>query len=256
MTHQTKEIRDAKSSRRRGWRKRIKDMMIKCMGNGCNRCGYNQCHGALDFHHLKDKKVLLSSLIYHPSKSSELLEEAKKCILLCKNCHSELHNKVWNISDIKIFIFDESSFTEKEYLLENTCICGKIFYSTSKVQKYCNKKCQNVNMSKIKSRRRQTSIKKNEKFKKECPICKNEYYPKIQESKFCSNKCSAKSKERVTRPSKEELQNMVLEKPTQDIAMEYGVSDKTIAKWCKKMKITKPTRGYWTKIQYNKIIPG
>lgn len=57
---------------------------------GCTLCGYSKLAQALEWHHPEDDKL------YEPSnllKSSWLryLEEASKCILLCSNCHREVH---------------------------------------------------------------------------------------------------------------------------------------------------------------------
>ena len=60
--------------------------------NGCAICGYNKCNASLDFHHTnpKDKKFLINN-----NKCSMnitlLIEEVNKCILLCRNCHGEIH---------------------------------------------------------------------------------------------------------------------------------------------------------------------
>lgn len=53
--------------------------------------------------------------------------------------------------------------------------------------------------------------------------------------------------EKSLRPSKEDLQMMVWEKPSSAIALDFGVSDRTIGKWCAYYNISKPPRGYWTK---------
>jgi uncharacterized protein YjcR len=53
---------------------------------------------------------------------------------------------------------------------------------------------------------------------------------------------------KVDRPDKKELEKMVWEFPTTEIAKRYGVSDVTVAKWCKGYGIPKPERGYWAKI--------
>ena len=59
----------------------------------CERCGYNKFTEILEFHHVnsqeKDKSInrLMKTL-----KSLEIInQEIKKCILLCPNCHRELH---------------------------------------------------------------------------------------------------------------------------------------------------------------------
>jgi len=51
---------------------------------------------------------------------------------------------------------------------------------------------------------------------------------------------------KVIRPSKEELEKLLWEKPTTQIAEQFGVSDKAIEKWSKNYGINKPPRGYWT----------
>lgn len=55
---------------------------------------------------------------------------------------------------------------------------------------------------------------------------------------------------KVERPSKEELEQLVWEKPTVQIAKDLGVSDVAIGKWCESYGINKPPRGFWKK---NKI---
>ena len=52
---------------------------------------------------------------------------------------------------------------------------------------------------------------------------------------------------KVIRPTKEELEKLLWEKPTSKIAKEYGVSDKAIEKWAKTYNLIKPPRGYWSK---------
>jgi len=34
-------------------------------------------------------------------KLADAVEESRKCIILCANCHRELHDNLWDISDIK-----------------------------------------------------------------------------------------------------------------------------------------------------------
>ena len=60
--------------------------------NGCAICGYNKCVESLDFHHVnpRDKKFRIAAGNYTKEK---ILEEVNKCILLCKNCHFEIHYK-------------------------------------------------------------------------------------------------------------------------------------------------------------------
>ena len=68
-------------------------------GGTCERCGYNKCIKALEFHHLDPSKKDFTISNDH-FKLKEAVEESKKCILLCANCHRELHDNLWNIEEI------------------------------------------------------------------------------------------------------------------------------------------------------------
>jgi len=60
----------------------------------CERCGMSD-YRCLEFHHLKDKSYLISyrvrRLTNFEHAKSEVLNEAKKCIVLCSNCHKIIH---------------------------------------------------------------------------------------------------------------------------------------------------------------------
>lgn len=59
-------------------------------GNCCSKCGYNKCMAALEFHHL-DPFEKESKIIGSTSSLQKQRDEAKKCVLLCANCHREAH---------------------------------------------------------------------------------------------------------------------------------------------------------------------
>lgn len=58
---------------------------------GCSVCRYKKSLGALHFHHIHSKKFSLSRMHGYSRKSVK--EEMRKCILVCANCHSEIHDK-------------------------------------------------------------------------------------------------------------------------------------------------------------------
>lgn len=58
---------------------------------GCSVCRYKKSLGALHFHHMHSKKFPLSQMHGYSRKSVK--EEMRKCILVCANCHSEIHDK-------------------------------------------------------------------------------------------------------------------------------------------------------------------
>jgi len=67
-------------------------------GGKCEKCGYNKCITALEFHHLdpSEKDFTISNDHF---KLQEAIDESKKCILLCANCHRELHAGLWKIEE-------------------------------------------------------------------------------------------------------------------------------------------------------------
>lgn len=74
--------------------KRAKIRKAKLMtlkGNKCAICNYNKNSAALCFHHIKEKSFSLDSRHISNTTWEKLLIEAEKCILLCCNCHMEIH---------------------------------------------------------------------------------------------------------------------------------------------------------------------
>lgn len=73
------------------WRKRTKQKLIEYKGGECELCGYKKCNRALQFHHLnpeeKDFSISGKSISFE-----KLKDEVNKCILVCSNCHSEIHD--------------------------------------------------------------------------------------------------------------------------------------------------------------------
>lgn len=69
-------------------------------GGKCERCGYNRCIKALEFHHLDptQKDFTISNDHF---KLKDAIEESKKCILVCANCHRELHDNLWSVEDMR-----------------------------------------------------------------------------------------------------------------------------------------------------------
>lgn len=73
-------------------RKKIRQMAVEYKGRSCQVCGYNRCIDALEFHHVNSsgKDFSISEKGYTRSWV-RVKEELDKCMLLCANCHRELH---------------------------------------------------------------------------------------------------------------------------------------------------------------------
>lgn len=75
------------------WRKRTKIKLVEYKGGCCCKCGYDKSVNVLQFHHLdpsqKDFTIGGKSLSYERLKL-----EVDKCILVCANCHIEIHEQM------------------------------------------------------------------------------------------------------------------------------------------------------------------
>ena len=215
--------------------KRIRDFKIKCIkykGEKCISCNYNEYAGALEFHHLdsEEKEFEISN---RKNYNFELIKkELDKCILLCSNCHREIHAgyiKYENGSIIKslpeslewnLSVSDKHLKIKKDFDLI--------------IQRYKNKettkdisKTYDVTTSYLLMLLKEEGIKITD-----IPEQHDIIYTK--KGKY---------------PSDEELSKLVWIKPSQELAKEFGVSDVALGKYCKKRGIEKPARGYWASLK-------
>lgn len=81
-----------------------------------------------------------------------------------------------------------------------------------------------------------------------CNTCDSLFFTTDLNRKYCSHSCSHKNREKFDIP-KEDLYLLVWTYPTTEVAKMLGVSDVAVAKRCKKFNISKPSRGYWRKVE-------
>ncbi len=79
----------------------LKLAYVEKLGGKCVRCGYNKNLSALTFHHLEDKKFTLDARTFNRCPQELLEKELSKCILLCSNCHHEIHHPDWDIEVLR-----------------------------------------------------------------------------------------------------------------------------------------------------------
>jgi len=72
-------------------RQENKRKYVEYKGGSCEICGYNKCIAGLTFHHRieSEKEFQISDGKTRPW--DKVKKELDKCMLLCSNCHNELH---------------------------------------------------------------------------------------------------------------------------------------------------------------------
>lgn len=70
---------------------RLKTDAVLYKGGVCEICGYNKCLAALEFHHInmEEKEFTISKV--RTLSVDKIKHELDKCMLLCSNCHREIH---------------------------------------------------------------------------------------------------------------------------------------------------------------------
>lgn len=74
------------------FREKRKERILRVMGGRCAICGYNKCSDALELHHIDPSQKEFGISARVDISWEKTSEELKKCILLCANCHRELHS--------------------------------------------------------------------------------------------------------------------------------------------------------------------
>lgn len=72
-------------------RLKVKRLALDYKGNACVCCGYDKCDAALEFHHTDPAKKDFDFSTAYKRAWSRIKEELDKCMLVCSNCHREIH---------------------------------------------------------------------------------------------------------------------------------------------------------------------
>ena len=146
-------------------------------------CGITEWHGKflpLELHHIN---------------GNHYDNRLENIILLCSNCHAQIHGY-------------------NQYVVEKK------------------NKIVNERKSKIVNKRKTNSIKKIETCL--CPVCKKEFVKKKKTQKYCSQECLHQA-QRTNNITKEEIIKYFKEKGSfVSVAKMYNITDTALKKWCKK----------------------
>lgn len=70
-------------------------------GGACQICGYDKNISSLAFHHVHEKGARLNGHYLINMSIAEAEQEVDRCILVCHNCHNEIHNPELRMDNIK-----------------------------------------------------------------------------------------------------------------------------------------------------------
>lgn len=188
--------------------KRRKTDLISVFGGKCCLCDFDKWQSALEFHHVNPEEKEFGITTDTTTKAiSKQLDELKKCILVCSNCHRGIHSGNLTIPEN----WEEFYNNERAAELREQ-VHAKKFY---------------------------------------CKICGKE---KSRSGVLCAD-CAHLVTRKAERPSREELKQLIREKPFLQIGLLFNVSDNAIRKWCKaknlpytKKEINSYSNDEWQKI--------
>ena len=101
VRHRTKLQAKQKAERNyngvRDWLRNTKRKLVEYKGGKCILCGYNKYVGALHFHHINpsSKEFEVTERI---RAFERMKKESDKCVILCANCHAEVHAGISSIT--------------------------------------------------------------------------------------------------------------------------------------------------------------
>ncbi len=274
----------SKSSERvKSWRKATKQRMVAAMGGKCQCCPYDRCAESLDFHHIDptQKEMSLGSVRANPKAWDQIVHELRKCILVCRNCHGELHYGVRELPETYAR-FDEryADFKNHEDFATPCGHCGK---PKAPNRRFCSRTCSasakmrapidwtQVNLEELiqtqSCRELADSLgcsvriiseqlkKRGLKVSSGGRKMARTFVPYVKPEKPVPVKLSdidpdwrrrpCPEKRKVEWPTKEVLEKLVWEKSMVQIGEGYGVWDNTVRKWAKSYGIDCPPQGYW-----------
>jgi hypothetical protein len=71
-------------------KQKLKRILVEDAGGACSVCGYDRCIINLEFHHVDPKTKSFPMTMAIGRSLDTFRGEAKKCVLVCSNCHGEI----------------------------------------------------------------------------------------------------------------------------------------------------------------------
>lgn len=245
----------SKSEHVKHWRKRTKQRIINSFGGKCGICNYSKCQNALELHHLipENKEFSFGAMKANPKSWGVIVEELRKCVLVCANCHREIHADLVKIPE-NITRFNEDFVDYKQIekidndssLLNNCPICNK---NKPYWHKTCSKSCATQLKGKYDwNKYNLRDLYENQKmnFTDIATIvgCNG---ASVKKRLIAEGVIVKSIKKKINWPSNEELRILVPRKSLVKIAKDIGCSETGLRKHLRKNKINWNFEDSWKK---------
>lgn len=138
------------------WRVKAKEWVIEYAGGHCQGCGYDRYRGNLTFHHPDpdNKKDEIGRLIRDTAGWKKILAEADRCVLVCTNCHGEIHAGLRSCPEIDLSVrtrkleeIESRKPIPKTGKFHYCPVCGEMI---NKTKKFCSQECVHKSQEKVK----------------------------------------------------------------------------------------------------------
>lgn len=131
------------------WKAR-KLLAFQLLGGCCSQCGYRKNIAAIDFHHVTPETKEGCWGVISRASWDKVVEELKKCVALCKNCHAEHHNPACDVSNLIFGESDANRILNRDIPVGPTKTggcqsCGAEVFGT----KFCSRFCRAIPTRKV-----------------------------------------------------------------------------------------------------------
>lgn len=132
------------------WRIRAKEQLIAYKGGKCEICGYNKnIPRVYVFHHKNPEEKDFGIASYKVLNMERLKKEVDKCLLLCSNCHAEVHYEIDKYKRQKLMASHDRWLNSRLSTIQ--CVCGRLFKPHRRSQTGC-AACYEIRRRKVKNR--------------------------------------------------------------------------------------------------------
>ena len=108
--------KNGSSNRNRSLRLARKMFILKPANYSCQICKYDKYWGNLALHHRDPREKDINISDAKSIKLEILIKETKKCVVLCHNCHGEVHMGMQDIDNIPKLSYEKIPVSPKKWL--------------------------------------------------------------------------------------------------------------------------------------------